>query len=494
LLARQDVQLLLERQSRGGRYFVLSEGRVFLRACEEERALVCPRCHLRWELSSEQPCPNCIKVDLCERAWGDHFFRREYTLAPGGRPRVLAQEHSAAVSGEDRRKYEAAFKEPGDPLNVIVCTPTMELGIDIGGLSSVFLRNVPPSPANYAQRHGRAGRHGHPALITTFCGTFGPYGRHDQYFFRFPERVISGRIAPPRFLLDNRSLLEAHVNALVLQIADLRLPRKVREYLRMEDEADVAAGLPMFESFGEELRRKVADASARIVDAARRAFGEALEEAGLRAADLEDLVRKFPEAFDRVHDDFREEYRRLQDELREIHARQAHSGTTREDEIRQRAISGRLKDMREGDGDFYPYRYLGSRGFLPNYAFPRRASNAFFTDRKESKRRPRAIALREFAPLNTIYFRGGRYRVVKAQPRARGQAQHWTHLKTCVCGNFFLGEQVTGASACSACGRDLLGVHARDRVLELPDAVARRTGRISADEEERMRRGFEIRP
>jgi hypothetical protein len=491
LLRRRDIQFLVEKQGRGGRYLLLSTGRVLLRACADEASLVCPRCRIRWELSEPQPCPNCIKVDLWEQGWGPHFFRHEYALPPNARPRILAQEHSAAVSGDDRRKYEASFQKPEEPLNVLVCTPTMELGIDIGGLSAVFLRNVPPSPANYAQRHGRAGRHGKPALIATFCGTFGPYSRHDQYFFRFPERVISGRIAPPRFLLDNRSLLEAHVHALVFEIADLRLPSKIREYLRMENEENVAAGLPMFDSFIDDLTRKVANAGAAIGEAAHNAFGEELARAGVRT---EELVGRFAEELDRAHDDFREEYRRLQEELEEIHARQAHAGITREDEIRQRAISGRLADMREGRGDFYPYRYLGARGFLPNYAFPRRASNAYFTDRKESKPRARTIALREFAPLNMIYFRGGRYRVVKAQPRARGQAHHWNRLKTCECGNFFLGDFVNQSAACNVCGQDLLGAHTQDRVLELADAVARRSGRISADEEERMRRGFDVRP
>ncbi len=494
LLVQKDVQLLVEKQGRGGRYYLLSEGRVLLRSCDDEDALVCPRCRLRWELSAPQPCPNCIKVELRQQAWGAHFFRREYALSPETRPRVLAQEHSAAVSGDDRRKYETSFQKADDPLNVLVCTPTMELGIDIGDLSSVFLRNVPPSPANYAQRHGRAGRHGQPALITTFCGTFGAYSRHDQYFFRFPERVISGRIAPPRFLLDNRTLLEAHVNALVLEIADLRLPRKIREYLRMGSDEDVAAGLPIFESFAEELQRKVLGSRDAIETAARNAFGGELERAGMRREEVSRSIERFTEEFDRTHDDFRDEYRRLQEELRSIHARQAYQGVTREDEIRQRAIGGRLDDMREGRGDFYPYRYLGSRGFLPNYAFPRRASNAFFTDRKESKPRTPAIALREFAPLNMIYFRGGRYRVVKAQPRARGQAHHWNRIKTCECGNFFLGDRVSEAAACNVCGRDLLATHSRGHLLELPDAVARRSGRISADEEERMRRGFDVRP
>ena len=70
--------------------------------------------------------------------------------------------------------------EPDDFLPVLFCSPTMELGVDISALNAVYMRNVPPTPANYAQRSGRAGRSGQAALVVTYCSAQGP---HDQYYF-----------------------------------------------------------------------------------------------------------------------------------------------------------------------------------------------------------------------------------------------------------------------------------------------------------------------
>ncbi len=168
---------------------------------------VCPKCgtvhHFRsLDICAGSRCGSLKSMDLT-----DNYFRKEYTRPLDEVTPAKAREHSGQIGGGDRRQIEEDFRKNRDGLNVLVCTPTMELGIDIGDLSAVYMRNVPPSPSNYAQRAGRAGRKGQPALITVFCGVGSFRGPHDQYFYRSPEKIIAGAISPPRFLLDNEPLI-----------------------------------------------------------------------------------------------------------------------------------------------------------------------------------------------------------------------------------------------------------------------------------------------
>src|SRR5437764_8067770 len=110
----------------------------------------------------------------------------------------------------------------------------MELGVDIAELNVVNLRNMPPTPANYAQRSGRAGRSGTPALVFTYCSAGSP---HDQFFYRRPERMVSGQVTPPRLDLANEALVRAHVHALWLSAAQLNLGSSLRDVLAIDDAA-----------------------------------------------------------------------------------------------------------------------------------------------------------------------------------------------------------------------------------------------------------------
>jgi hypothetical protein len=93
-------------------------------------------------------------------------------------------------------------------LPVLFCSPTMELGVDISALSTVYLRNMPPTPANYAQRSGRAGRSGQAALVLSYCSAQSP---HDQYFFRDQSAMVHGVVRPPAIDLSNQDLVQSHL-------------------------------------------------------------------------------------------------------------------------------------------------------------------------------------------------------------------------------------------------------------------------------------------
>jgi superfamily II DNA or RNA helicase len=130
-----------------------------------------------------------------------------------------------------REQREKQFRDAR--LRLLYCSPTMELGVDISALNTVYMRNVPPTPANYAQRSGRAGRSGQPALVLSYCGATSP---HDQYFFSDPTRMVAGAVIAPTLELANEELLKAHFRALWLAATRQRLPGKVKELVDLAAE------------------------------------------------------------------------------------------------------------------------------------------------------------------------------------------------------------------------------------------------------------------
>src|SRR5208282_1822298 len=106
------------------------------------------------------------------------------------------------------REFQREFRD--GKIHVLSCSTTFELGVDLGDLDTVFLRNVPPEAFNYAQRVGRSGRRrGYPGFALTYCRR----NSHDLYHFVEPERILSGKVRPPALSLQNEKIITRHIVA-----------------------------------------------------------------------------------------------------------------------------------------------------------------------------------------------------------------------------------------------------------------------------------------
>ena len=423
------------------------------------------------------------------------FFQDLYGEPPATLRSMLAEAHTGQIRTEDRQEREQRFRD--GELPALFCSPTMELGVDIADLNAVHLRNIPPTPANYAQRSGRAGRNGHPALILAFAAQG---NAHDQYFFKQREQMIAGSVDPARIDLANQELVRAHLHAIWLGEIGLNLERSIRDILDLGR----SPGYPLNERISGDLRSPLAArAVERSIAAAQRIIDgtNEIRNAGwYRDGWAADVLRNAADNFDDAFENWREMYRNAllarEEARREMDdpygsREQQQQARQREDRV-AREIRLLLNDATGFDeSDYYPYRYLATAGFLPGYNFPRLPVRVSVDVRDAAQHitRPRFLGLTEFGPNNLVYHEGRRHRIDSAVVPAEGFK--WRTATFCnKCGQAHDGEEAD-RDLCD-CGTRLDGATAmfEQRLLDQPTMRARPVARISSEEEERTRNGY----
>lgn len=172
---------------------------------------VCKNCHKVTTKNFKNVCPSykceghLYPIDY-EDIYSLNFYKKVYNNIPI--ENISIREHTAQLEREKAAKYQKDFVEK--KLNILSCSTTFEMGVDVGELETVFLRNIPPTPANYAQRAGRAGRRiDSAAYVLTYCNL----SSHDFNYFEEPNKMIVGSIRPPHFVIENEKLIKRHVFA-----------------------------------------------------------------------------------------------------------------------------------------------------------------------------------------------------------------------------------------------------------------------------------------
>jgi hypothetical protein len=486
ILQRSDVYIPKKERVQGLDAIQIDPG--VIRLVAVEKGFRCNACQA-WRPYRLPVCPSSRCRDGVlqpSSADGDNYYVGLYRERP---PRRLAvAEHSAQISGEDRAKRETEFKQ--GRLDVLVCSPTLELGVDIGPLLTVVLRNAPPTPTNYVQRVGRAGRRLRIGFASTFCAG----GHHDRHAFEEPEWLVAGRFDPPTLRLDNPHIVRRHLHSHVLESLHAEIPARMGELLdnlRTPTSWRPELLAPVFDEVRSREPQLVGKLAA-LFDR-DRALGRM---SGFDADGAREVVRDFEASLSSCLEGWWRRVSQLDKEFREFST----VGSPRQDERKAAARKRAYYELTQDPERSYSLNYLSMQGLLPAYQFP---VDTFSLDPgvadAQTIYRPASIAIEEFAPGNYVYANGRKLRSIRvlfsggpgaagqglarSDAEAAGRLQSFHFCESC--------EEVVEAprSQCPRCNSDLpTAVNAVFvEAFEAEEAL-----RIGSDEESRQRQ-FHVR-
>lgn len=430
----------------------LATDRLELRpASPDHQPSQCDSCRQVWWRHVRGACPT-VKCEgtvstLDPANLAENHYRRLYTaLSPIG---IRVEEHTAQLATSLAARRQQEFLD--GQVNALSCSTTFELGVDVGEIQAVLMRNVPPTAANYVQRAGRAGRRaGSPALVVTFAQR----RSHDLHFFDQPHTMIDGHVSPPVVDINNPALVVRHLNAVAFATflrTESGGARKVHSSVAefFEPEGDAASDRLLAW-----LRTRPAELAA---DLARVCPSDIAEHAaiGLREWAWADGLDGDPTDPDqgrlvRAAQEYRLEVDGLVDQEADAAAAQQYA--------RAGAIKKVLATVRRNR----TIDVLARRGVLPKYGFPVDVvSLQVSAEQQLSLDRDLSQAVLDFAPgaqtvANKHLFTST---AIKIPPGMALLVYAWAKCESCDSFRIWLDE--LEPPACTACGSDELATRGR---------------------------------
>ena len=408
------------------------------------------------------------------------YYGRLYSN--GDMVRIRAKEHTGLLKRNDREALENEFKQNDSKnipwkSNLLSCTPTLEMGIDIGDLSTIVLCSVPPTQAQFLQRAGRAGRHDGNSLAVVVANT----KPHDLYYYTEPMEMIQGIVEPPKVFLRASAVLERQFVAYCMDswvrkgLEEKAIPRRIGICLNKLVERPIDIYPFNFLNFVQnnlsslirtfiQLFQKSDDGldEASISDLNLFAKGKGIHESPMHLKILEAF-----ESLNKQRDSIKENIKELKKLKKEKEG--LPNDISYEEEIKEiRAEIVGLMNVVRNINNKNIFNFLSDEGLLPNYAFPeagiqlkavlyRKEENAEASEKRRKKyqkmlfeyNRSASTALSEFAPANSFYVDGKKLNINKIDLSTAKSAK-WR-----LCPNCSHAEEVThinDGAACPKCG------------------------------------------
>lgn len=464
--------------------------------------LECVVCGRRETTSSENaeylrgaPCPRIG----CEGVLADYSPAPRNALQRALRSdrnhRVVAREHTGILETDERLRVETGFingEHRWSP-NLISATPTLEMGIDIGDLSTLLLSSVPPEEANYVQRMGRSGRRDGNALNLVLANS----KSHDLQFWEDPSPMLSGQVRPPGVFLEAEEVLLRQVTAFSLDAfvaansAETGDYGKVREALKrrasgllegfpfqwlefVKQQAPGLAdtfisGLPVEVRNREDLCERI---RSFLKDSDPNSIGwrvlAAIDNAATERARLVEKRNETNKAMDRL--------RRRRAELTDDEFQKQEDDIARDRKAINRIIISSIDDVSI-------IKFLTDKGILPNYAFPEEGIKltSILSRRNDTAAdedgllyleysRPASSALSEFAPGQYFYANGRQVQIERVEI-GKDDLKTWTFCPSCS----HLADQITSSESkvCPSCGDEMWSdTGAKHDVIELKSVIS----------------------